>query len=126
MNYRKRAKQLAIEILVGIALAVAVLVCAHLNLRYTGPSWKWIFFPVYTLVIFGAPIHKMRDALRMWLFWATLSALLLTHIVIFLTAFETIHNRYLDYYGLLAPIEAYVVLFIMRSSLQGRVEVQNR
>src|SRR5437660_5820581 len=106
MSPRSRAKHLTIEILIGILCVVAIVAYAHTRRGDANLRWPWISFVGFTAIVFGYPISWFRTAWRIWLFWVTLSILLLVHIIAFVFVFTRLHNWTLGYYGLLAPIDA--------------------
>ena len=113
MSTRKRAKDLWIETLIGALWVVVVLAYASMRPGDKSLPWTLILFILYTAVVFGYPVSQFRGVLENWLFWTTLSTLLLFHIMAFALAFSRIHSPALGYYGLLAPIEAGLVMFVV-------------
>jgi hypothetical protein len=111
MSFRKRLRDLGIEIMVGILWLIALLTYAE-KLKNVNFHWDWILFSAYTLVVFLYPI-RFRYALRNSSFWITFAVLFLVHVVVFSLAFTKIHNPVLGYYGLLCPLEARAFILII-------------
>jgi hypothetical protein len=122
--HKKRLMELLVEIAVGIAVVIVALLCArHGPFRWMPPR-KWLAFAIITSVVFGVPVWWYRECLRRPTFWTAFAGLLVLHTA----AYSILLGRVKELSPLLGaasyPLEWLVIFPILR--IVGRPASEGR
>ncbi len=113
MSALKRIRDLAIEILIAIALVVGLIayVSSHPG---TELDWRRIALILNTAVVFGFVISWFRNFWGRLVFWTVLMVLLLIHLAIFSLALRRMEALPTIYYTFIDAAEWVVIVPLMR------------
>ena len=120
MSSGKRARDLLVEILIGIILVTAFVAYLFTLPKGITLNWRHIALALNTLVVFGFLISWFRDVWKCLAFWATITALLLVHTAIYLFVLGRIEGWPLAYYVVLNPIELAIFAPILRKTTRDK------
>lgn len=110
----KRARDLLLEILIGVVLVTAFVAYLFSLPKGTTLNWQRIALVLNTFVVFGFLISWFRDRWKRLDFWATMTALLLIHTAVYLFVFSRTEGWPLAYYVMVNPAELALFAPVLR------------
>jgi len=105
-----RLLTLSIEILVGIAIAISVILYASHGPFPWMPGRKWIMFAIFSSVIFGVPVWWYREHWKRIPFWLAVAALLSVHLIGYFIFLPRV-KEFPPFWGPLSIVSESLVIF---------------
>jgi hypothetical protein len=110
----KRARDLMLEVLIGVVLVTAFVAYLFSLPKGTTLNWQRIALVLNTSVVFGFLISWFRHEWRRVDFWATMTVLLLIHTAVYLFVLSRTEGWPLAYYVMANPIELALFAPVLR------------
>ena len=106
---RRRAWEIALEVAIGLAVALSALIWVDYFPEVSFPKSKWVGLAINTAVFFGYGISGNRRHWQHGLFWVVFVGLLVVHLGLWLEFLRSIQHSGFIWFATVGPAEYFVI-----------------